>query len=246
MSDVPFLLRPENRNPYGPHYYTSRRGTVLAIVIHITAGLEDLDGVDDHSAEKTARYAATTSRPVSWHSGSDADSSLDLLPASYTAFHCQGYNSRTYGHEISKRDTDWRDEPPGWVAKTIGRAAAHLAPKAIELGVPIRKARRSDLDTAIAVNGAPAGFIGHWELDPGRRSDPGRVGNLDTFPWDPFFAALRGPGHQEDDMTPEERAQLAQAVKNATEANNRASNLERWIPRIAEKLGIPFEELDRR
>lgn len=192
----------DHKNPNGEHYYRSRRGTVLAIVVHITSGLEDLDGVDDHSAENTARYAATTDRQVSWHSGNDTDSSLDLLPSSYTAFHCQGFNSRTYGHEISKKHPDWRGMDPLWIARTLGRAAAHLAPKAAELGIPIRKARRADLEAAIAINAAPVGFIGHWELDPGRRSDPGRVGQLDTFPWDPFLAALRGPGTQpqEDDM----------------------------------------------
>jgi hypothetical protein len=236
----------DHRNPHGDHFYTSRRGSILAIVVHITAGLEDLDGVDDHSAENTARYAATTDRQVSWHSGSDADSSLDLLPASYTAFHVHGYNSPTYGHEISKRETDWRDDPPGWVAKTLGRAAAHLAPKAAELGIPIRKAKKAELDAAIAVNGAPVGFIGHWELDPSRRSDPGRVGNLDTFPWDPFLAALRGPGTQEDDMwTPDQQREIDEIRKQATEANNRASNFERWLPRIAAALNIPFEELDK-
>src|SRR5688500_6361688 len=92
----------DNPNPNGPFYYTTRRGKILAMVVHITAGLEDLDATNDHSAEATARYAATTSRPVSWHLGSDTDSGFHLLPASYTAFHVRGYNSTTIGHEISK------------------------------------------------------------------------------------------------------------------------------------------------
>lgn len=162
-------------------------------MVHITAGLEDFDGVDDHSAEATARYAASTDRAVSWHSGSDSDSSLELLPVSFTAWHVQGYNSRTVGHEISKRSPDWRNAPAAWVEATLAHAARHLAPVARSLYVPIRKATKSELDAAIARNGAPVGFIGHHELDPSRRSDPGRVGNVDTFPWGRFLELLGAP-----------------------------------------------------
>ncbi len=193
----------DNPNPYGPHYYTTRRGSVLAVVVHITAGLEDLDATDDQSAEATARYAATTDRQVSWHSGSDADTALDLLPASYTAFHVHGYNSRTYGHEISKRHTDWRNMPEPWRTRTLSNAAEHLAVKAAQLGVPRRHVTRGELDHAIATGGGPVGFIGHWELDPARRSDPGLVEDVgDTFPWGEFFdlMAPTTPTVQEDDM----------------------------------------------
>jgi len=194
----------DSPNPNGDHFYTSRRGRVLAIVVHITAGLEDLDATDDMSAEQTARYAATTDRAVSWHSGSDADSALDLLPDSYTAFQCQGYNSTTYGHEISKRHTDWRWMTEPWRTRTLTVAARHLAPKAAVLGVPRRHATRVELDRAIASNGDPVGFVGHWELDPARRFDPGLVGTLDTFPWTEFFALMGATDHipasQESDV----------------------------------------------
>lgn len=177
----------DHPNPHGEHFHRSRRGTVLAIVVHITAGLEDLDGVDDHSAEKTAAYCATTERAVSWHSGSDADSALDLLPATFTAWHAAGYNSRTYGHELSKTSPDWRSAPEAWVDATLRIAARHLAVKARELGIPVRKANRRELDEATARNLNPVGFIGHAELDPARRRDPGIVGATETFPWARFL-----------------------------------------------------------
>lgn len=192
-----FLL--DNPNPNGRHYYASRRGSVLACVVHITAGLEDLDGVDDHSAEKTARYAATTSRQVSWHSGSDTDSRLLLLPDSYTAFHVKGYNSRTIGHEISKTDVDWAKMPESWVAATLFQAAESLRPRLKTLFIPIRHAAKSELDWAIAVGGKPVGLIDHELLDPTRRKDPGR-----NFPWVRFLDLLKGsptpPDPPEDDM----------------------------------------------
>lgn len=185
----------EHPNPFGDAFYRSRRGTVLAYVLHITAGLEDLDGVDDLSAEKTAAYAASTERRVSWHVGSDADSVVELLPALFTAFHVTGYNSRTYGHEISKRGTDWRDPLiRTWTEATLRQAARHAARTARDLGIPIRKATKAELDREIAKGpaGRPVGFIGHGELDPARRSDPGFVGRarLDTFPWARFLSLV--------------------------------------------------------
>lgn len=191
MSDDGFYLL-ENRNPHGPHFYDSRLGSVLAIVLHITAGLEGNAGRADHSAEGTARYAATTDRPVSWHSGSDTDSLVKLLPASYTAFQCRGYNSRTYGHEISKRDTDWAGADPSWVTLTLSRAADHLGDVARALGVPFRHASKAELDHAIATGGGPVGFVYHWQLDPTRRTDPGKFRGHDTFPMDRFLRMAAG------------------------------------------------------
>jgi hypothetical protein len=187
----------DRRNPNGDHFYATRRGPLLAIVVHVTAGLEDLDGVDDHSAERTAEYAATTDREVSWHSGSDTDSWVDLLPYGYTAWQCQGYNSVTAGHEISKRTVDWTTAPEEWVEATLRRAAAGLGPRARALGIPNRRASRAELDAAIAAGGPPVGFIEHSVLDPARRTDPGR-----TFPWARFLALMATT--EEDDMTPEQ------------------------------------------
>ena len=200
-----FLL--DNPNRHGEHFYRTRRGPLLAVVLHITAGLEDLDGVADHSAEQTARYAATTDRAVSWHSGSDTDSALDLLPWSMTAFHVQGYNSTTAGHEISKTSPDWRGMPAKWVEATLRRAADHLRPKMAAAGIPFRYATKAELDREIAKGaaGRPVGLLYHWQLDDDRRQDPGQVGSIDTFPRSRFLELLTGPTggetmHRPDDV----------------------------------------------
>ncbi len=187
----------DNRNPNRDMFYTSRNKALVGVVVHCTAGLEDLDFIGtDHSAENTARYAATTSRAVSWHSGNDSDSTIELLPASYTGWHCRGYNSSTYGHEISKRHMVWSSMPDRWVTETLTRAAKHMGKIARENGIPVRKITKTQLDKAIAAgNPSMGGFVGHRELDPTRRTDPGA-----DFPWDRFLSIAQSTTTEEEDM----------------------------------------------
>lgn len=182
MSQPYYLL--ENRNPNGDNFYPTRRGPVLACVVHVTAGLQGRPEVADSSAERTAAYAASTDREVSWHSGSDTDSNFLLLPDSYTAYQCQGYNSITIGHEISKRDVSWADEDPAWVTETLVQAAMCLRPRLLALHIPFVHATKRQLDLAKGT-GKPVGLISHSQLDPTRRSDPGP-----DFPWDRFIKLL--------------------------------------------------------
>jgi hypothetical protein len=187
----------DHPSPTGPNYYPTRRSPLLAIVVHCTAGLQDLDLIGpDNSAEGTARYAATTDRDVSWHSGSDSDTWVDLLPYSYTAWQCQGYNSSTAGHEISKRDMVWADEPADWVTRTLTIAARGLATRAREHRIPLRRATRAELDRAIANGGPPVGFVTHAELDPARRTDPGA-----DFPWTRFLGLMAGTTPIQEDIS---------------------------------------------
>lgn len=182
----------DHPNPHGDNFYRSRRGKVLALVVHITAGLEDLDGVNDQSAEATARYAATTDRSVSWHFGADSDSGVELLPTEWTAFHVRNYNSTTIGLEISKKATDWRPVSKTWIDRTLSSAAKLVGPALKKHGIPARWATKAELDLQIARGsaGQPVGLIGHAPLDPTRRTDPGLVGSIDTFPRATFLEKL--------------------------------------------------------
>jgi hypothetical protein len=200
IMDFALLDRP---NPNGAHFYPTRREPVLAIVVHATAGSEDLDALDDQSAEAVTAYAASTEREVSWHSGNDSDSWVDLLPAGYTAWHATAYNSCTYGHEISKLTMDWRAMPSVWVLRTLEIAAlgtpanpGGLRRVALDLGIPLRWATRAELDHARATGGPPVGFISHHEIQPADRLDPGYVREggrvFDTFPRDLFMSLMSG------------------------------------------------------
>lgn len=172
-----YLLDRPRRGP--TKWYPTRRSAIQGIVIHATAGLERLDPGDDHSAEATAEYCRTTDRPVSWHAGCDTDSVVRLLPASYTAFHCQNNNSNTLGLEISKRNMRWTGMDPEWVRRTLTNAARAVRPWVTEFSVPVRRVTRAQWDAGAR------GFISHAELDPDRRTDPGQ-----DFPWTWFLAAI--------------------------------------------------------
>lgn len=177
----------EHKNPHGDHFYAKSKAKKVGVVVHITAGLQGSPDGHDSSAEKTARYAATTDRAVSWHSGSDCDSVVYLLPWESVAFHVRGYNSSTVGHEISKRDVKWSDEDPEWVEKTLRHAAVAVAKACSDLSIPVRKVSKSQLDAAIkAGDPSKGGLIGHASLDPSRRSDPGN-----DFPWDRFLGYVK-------------------------------------------------------
>ena len=162
------------------NFYTTRRKTISNIVLHVTAGLEDLDmlGVDN-SAEATNRYGATTSREASWHSCVDSDSIAPALPDAYTAFHCRNYNSGTLGLEICNRDARWDNKPDVWVEATL-RNAARVA-LAWEKAHKIPRVLR----TKAEVDANKWGYTYHSYLDPERRSDPGK-----TFPWTRFTEIL--------------------------------------------------------
>lgn len=205
-------------NPTGPNFYTTRRNKLLGYLLHITAGLEDLDATDDQSAEGVVRYAQSTTRDVSWHVSSDTDSTIELLPPGYTAWHASAYNSTTYGHEMSKLNTDWRRMSSTWISRTLDQAAKHAAKICAAHGIPVRKATKAELDAAIAAGarGKPVGFLSHYEVDPGRRDDPGRLPGTrtDTFPWSAFLDRVRHyqAGGVDDDMYTDDDRNKATSV----------------------------------
>lgn len=152
------------------------------IVIHTPETLEDFVAPHDE-AERVAAYGANTTR-ASWHATIDADSTIPMLPSSYTAWHVRGYNRCAIGYEIGAKATSWTRAPTRWVEGVLARAAAYAAVDAKRYRIPPVMLSRAEVDRG------GYGFIGHGPLDPGRRTDPGQ-----SFPWTPFLNQTRALIH---------------------------------------------------
>lgn len=162
------------------NYYSFRRKRTRLIVVHVTAGIEDLDMLGlDVSAQKTNHYGATTSRSASWHSCVDSDSIEPALPENYTAFHCQGYNSMSLGLEICNTDARWDNKSPEWTEATLLNAAKVCLGWEKRYGIPRVLLTKEEVDAG------KWGYSYHMFLDPTRRRDPGV-----TFPWEYFVSIL--------------------------------------------------------
>jgi N-acetyl-anhydromuramyl-L-alanine amidase AmpD len=196
-------------------YYPTRNKPVLGIVLHITAGLQDLglDGTDE-SAEGTIKWALSREPEVSWHAGADTDGVELCVPDWYTAWHAKGVNSATVGLEISKLNVDWDVGQNGitqeWVDKTLRNAARYLAAIVKKHGIPLTLVTdKYVVDKAIAAN-RKFGFVYHSTTSAGTRSDPGK-----NFPIGKLFAYIKAelatpapapkpvpyPGHQHANST---------------------------------------------
>lgn len=179
----------DNRNPSGKKYYPSRKGGVKYIVIHSAENLPDIEG-PDQGAEGIARYLAGTPRDASYHEIVDTDSFVRLLPDDYTAWHARGYNANGFGLSLATQAAKWNALPAEYRERLYRAGAARARRAAIALGVPLQK----------TTPGGPAGFLGHGEVDPTRRSDPGK-----TFDWAYFMALVnevQTVPHQPTPVTP--------------------------------------------
>lgn len=164
----------DNRNPNGKKFYTTRKAAVKYIVIHSAENLPDVEP-PDAGAEAVARYLAGVDRDASYHEVVDTDSYVRLLPDDHTAWHARGYNANGYGLSMATQAAKWSALPEEYREQLYRACASRARRAAIELGVPLRK----------TVPGGAAGFVGHGEVDPTRRSDPGK-----DFDWDYFMALV--------------------------------------------------------
>lgn len=207
----------DNKNPHGSHFYKTRKAKVLAGVVHTGENLPDYEPPDT-AGESLARYAATTSRSVSWHDTSDSDSRIDMLPHSYTCFHVRGYNSRTLGLEQGTQAAKWGAASEEWVDGILEQTARVLASWAEEFDLPVRRIGKAALDAG------QKGFIGHADLDPGRRSDPGR-----DFPWDRVLDITSGLLGAPVEEPPEvDTTQPVQQDRSVLQFGDRGDKVREW------------------
>lgn len=197
--------------PARRQYRLPRRATPTgAIVVHTAETQMDLDGPDG-AAEAVARFIQRRlDGPGSYHALADSDSWVHLVPYNAEAFgESTGGNRWALHLSFACRASDWRTmgtERRQWMLSEGAYAASDMA----------RWLQAEHNVTVPAIHIAPtayragrAGFVGHGELDPGRRSDPGA-----RFPWGEFLAAFQARME-----TPAMQETPAHAIQRALNAN---------------------------
>jgi hypothetical protein len=198
----------EDHPPARRQFHDPRRAPVTgAIVIHTAENAADIV-LPDSGAEGVANFIARRGDPGSYHSVVDSDSIVRVGHYHWEMFHeGTGGNRWSLGLAFACRSAQWPMLPERWYVGALRNAAIEAANMAlwvessIEVIVPAKRITASEYRS-----GRP-GFVGHAELDPGRRSDPGL-----EFPWEEFLAYYAaetatvggppiGPDEEEEDLS---------------------------------------------
>jgi len=161
--------------------YPSRRAGRAPdiIVVHTAENIPDFIPPDS-GAESVAKYFTGNARPASAHVVVDSDSTVHLLPSTAVAFHVRGYNTRGWGVEIATRAAKWGTVPVWFKTALLEAAAIECAKVASLYSIPVVFRTKAEVDSGLA------GFTGHTNLDPTRRTDPG----FNSNEWEQFLGLV--------------------------------------------------------
>jgi hypothetical protein len=187
-----FLL---DNPPATQQFHPSRNAPLTGgVLLHTTESIMDNVGPDT-GAENVAGFISRRGDYGSYHTIVDADSTVRLMPDTYTAFHCaaSGYNSRTFGLSFACRTADLNPDDP-WTQAAFKRAAAELVRFWTENGFdPAAVAR---FVPAEATKSGP-GLSTHGDAQPADRSDAftrhPRRGDLERLLLNEIAALLSPP-----------------------------------------------------
>jgi len=216
------------------------RGTTISgvVVLHTAESAPDTTGTD-LGAEGVARFIQGRSDFGSYHWLADSDGPLLLVPM--RDFQAYGEGTGTNPHAIhisaATQAHRWPSLPRPWVEATVRNMAkaAHQASDLLEevhgVRIPARRV------TAAQARNRVEGFVTHAEMDPSRRSDPGK-----GFPWDFFLkcyreleAGKKPAPPKDDDKGPKPVAPWR--VEAAKKAGIQNAEL---AARACRKAGLPF------
>jgi hypothetical protein len=152
------------------------RGTTISgvTILHTAESLPDFHGPDT-GAEGVARFIQQRSDFGSYHKLCDSDSRILLVPLSMQAYG-EGTGTNPHAMHISAATQahKWESLPDQWVEDTIVQMAhaAHECSDELErvhkVRIPARRIEASQARNRVE------GFVTHAQMDPSRRSDPGK------------------------------------------------------------------------
>jgi hypothetical protein len=177
------LDHPPKRKQFNFNRQSSVSG---AIVVHTAECAMDISG-PDMAAESVARFISTRSDAGSYHSVVDSDSIVRVGRYEWEMFHeGTGGNRWSLGLSFACRAAQWATAPIWWLDGALSNGATeayNMAAWVKETTNKVVPAKR--ISTEEYRDGLP-GFIAHAQLDPTRRSDPGK-----DFPWAVFLDKYR-------------------------------------------------------
>lgn len=113
--------------PARAQFYDRRNAALTGgVAVHTTESIIDTVTIDT-GAENVAAFIARRGDAGSYHVLVDSDSTVPMVPDSYTAFHiaASGHNSRTWGIAFACRTTDLDPDHP-WTRAAFKRAAVEI------------------------------------------------------------------------------------------------------------------------
>lgn len=177
----------EDHPPARRQYYTQRKATVSgAIVVHTAENNTDTY-LPDGGAEAVAGFISRRGEAGSYHSLVDSDSIVNVGRYEWQMFgEGTGGNRWALHLSFACKASQWNSSAlASWVRPAIEKGATEAISMAAWVksttGIIVPAVRISEAEYRA---GKP-GFIGHGDIDPGRRSDPG-----DGFPWSVFLAMV--------------------------------------------------------
>lgn len=171
-----YLLNNANRvRQYGKVRRKGKHGGIPtgAIILHCVQGISDLDGPDT-SAENTARWITRDStRQASYHTITDRDTIVRMLPFNMEAWHDTTSNNYSIGISVN-----WKVEDlPRMTKEQRYQYYEQFALAVLEAVQWLKKTRNITvplghlISRSEVVAGKP-GISTHGRMDPGRRYDP--------------------------------------------------------------------------